>query len=59
MLVGVFVIEDDGVGLSTVFVFLDALDAEALQFSLEIVEHDCVGQALEDEAEFPPPVRMR
>ena len=48
------VVQDERVVLAALLAFLDALDAEFLQLGLEVVEHDGVGEAFEDEGELPP-----
>jgi hypothetical protein len=39
--------------MSSHLVLSHAFDAKSLQFGLEIVQHDCVSETLEDETQFP------
>jgi len=50
---GVEVVGDEGETLSSHLVLSHTFDAESLQFGLEVVQHDCIGETFEHETQFP------
>jgi hypothetical protein len=54
VIVFVFVDENQSGTLAAKFVLSKTLDAQSFELGLEIVQHDGVGKALEDQGQFPP-----
>jgi len=55
-ILGVVEVINQRKALPSQFFLSHALHAKPFQLGLEIVEHDCIGEALKDQAEFPPGV---
>lgn len=56
MVVVVFawVFKSKSVALAALFIMVHSFDTQTFEFRLEIVEHDGIGEALENEGELPP-----